>query len=171
MILPVQIEPITPELLDKFKASGEWILAHTVSEFWDGKAPAKEFNNVMMMRWDGDFWTDNDVIYDEPTHYLPDGLPDPSQAVEVFESEVECEVSVAEYGEFYGTALVQLDADKFQDGDRVRVRKVKGVTPKQKREQYIRASDKRVSQWMPSKQEAFRKAVERITGEKTNAPE
>jgi hypothetical protein len=86
--LILEIEEITPELLERFKASGEWILAHTVSEFWDGKTPAKEFNTIMMMHWDGEYWTDNDVIYDEPTHYLPDGLPDPSAAVELFESEV-----------------------------------------------------------------------------------
>ena len=40
----------------------------------------------------------------------------------------------------------------------------KQVSTKAEREAYIRASDQRVSLWSKSKQEAFRKAVERIVG-------
>jgi hypothetical protein len=86
--LMVEIEEITPELLEKFKASGEWILAFIVSELWVGKAPARKFKDVQIMHFVDDAWTDGDATYHEPTHYLPDGLPDPSAAVEVFEREV-----------------------------------------------------------------------------------
>jgi hypothetical protein len=40
------------------------------------------------------------------------------------------------------------------------------LSAKQRREQYIRNSNKRVNQWSLTKQEAFKKAVERITGKK-----
>ena len=56
--------------------------------------------------WTSNGWWDRDrheFISPEPTHYLPDGLPDPSAAVEVFESEVV-------KGVFMGLKAVELDS-------------------------------------------------------------
>jgi hypothetical protein len=78
LILPVKIAPITPELLERFKASGEWI--------WT--------SDFVKAQYSSDFggWHDAQgyrLKNQNPTHYLPDGLPDPSAAVEVFETQIE----------------------------------------------------------------------------------
>jgi hypothetical protein len=97
--LITEIAPITPELLERFKASGEWIVAYYPT-------------HVAKIRYysEDDSWEcDDERGYYEPTHYLPDGLPDPSAAVEVFEAVVFREVD---------SKLVQLPGS-FDEDDRV----------------------------------------------------
>jgi hypothetical protein len=66
-------------------------------------------------------WRDDNGYTDEqPTHYLPDGLPDPSAAVEVFESEAsqdfihpESEFGEGRYGDWktrLPDAMIQFDS-------------------------------------------------------------
>jgi hypothetical protein len=76
--LMVEIQPITPELLERFKASQEWILAYSNGQFREYRY---SFGCQMWIDMFG-------KTISQPTHYLPDGLPDPSAAVEVFEAEV-----------------------------------------------------------------------------------
>ena len=85
--LMVEIEEITPELLERFKASGEFVKYQIGDDIyklawnsglsgWVVQHPGR----AISIAWH---------IKDEHlTHYLPDGLPDPSAAVEVFEREV-----------------------------------------------------------------------------------
>ena len=113
--LMVEIEEITPELLEKFKASGEWILAFIVSELWVGKAPARKFKDVQIMHFVDDAWTDGDATYHEPTHYLPDGLPDPSAAVEVFEG-----TAWSDFDLNSGNCI-EMDERAFEEGAKVGV--------------------------------------------------
>ena len=88
LILPVKIAPITPELLERFKASGEFVKYQIGDDIyklawnsglsgWVVQHPGR----AISIAWH---------IKDEHlTHYLPDGLPDPSAAVEVFETQIE----------------------------------------------------------------------------------
>jgi hypothetical protein len=86
--LMVEIEEITPELLERFKASGEFVKYQIGDDIyklawnsglsgWVVQHPGR----AISIAWH---------IKDEHlTHYLPDGLPDPSAAVEVFETQIE----------------------------------------------------------------------------------
>ena len=88
LILPVKIAPIIPELLERFKASGEFVKYQIGDDIyklawnsglsgWVVQHPGR----AISIAWH---------IKDEHlTHYLPDGLPDPSAAVEVFETQIE----------------------------------------------------------------------------------
>jgi hypothetical protein len=101
LILPVKIAPITPELLERFKASGEWILGATFAYMIEHPETKKRMTTMMpiYVKWQevdgfGDlnlsgFYSSNNTLHDEMNHYLPDGLPDPSAAVEVFETQIE----------------------------------------------------------------------------------
>jgi hypothetical protein len=75
----VKIAPITDELLERFKASQEWILAYSNGQFREYRY---SFGCQMWIDMFG-------KTISQPTHYLPDGLPDPSAAVEVFEAQIE----------------------------------------------------------------------------------
>jgi hypothetical protein len=76
--LLTKIAPITDELLEKFKASGEWVMAYSNGEYEKSKYSklTDSWANIFGKR------------IPQPKYYLPDGLPDPSAAVEVFEREV-----------------------------------------------------------------------------------
>jgi hypothetical protein len=100
--LMVEIEEITPELLERFKASGEWI--------W--------ISSFIRVRYNSNFgrWQDAQGYYTKtPTHYLPDGLPDPSAAVEVFESEANQDYTAEDYGEgLYGSYIAELPQEMLE---------------------------------------------------------
>ena len=83
LILPVKIAPIIPELLERFKASGEWVTYHVNDEM------IKLAYNQGLRCWVDERGAAVLSNGDYLTHYLPDGLPDPSAAVEVFETQIE----------------------------------------------------------------------------------
>lgn len=91
MILPVRIEVITPELLEKFKASGEWIKeAYEDPETMDyslGKNVVSTGFRWVRYSSETQGWVKpGGYATTEPKFFNPDRtIPDPSQAVEVFE--------------------------------------------------------------------------------------
>jgi hypothetical protein len=77
LILPVKIAPITPELLEWFRAN-----AGTMRLGFDGERYGHCWFSGDKFHWDVSRHNKT------PEFILPDGLPDPSAAVEVFEREV-----------------------------------------------------------------------------------
>jgi hypothetical protein len=107
--LITEIAPITPQLLERFKASGELI--------WTGDFIQVRYDNSTGAWRDDQGYTD-----DQPTHYLPDGLPDPSAAVEVFESEVFITDFRDEFGDVSEEKVITIDqvpGMNLNHGDRV----------------------------------------------------
>jgi hypothetical protein len=98
LILPVKIAPITPELLEWFRAN-----AGTMRLGFDGERYGHCWFSGDKFHWDVSRHNKT------PEFILPDGLPDPSAAVEVFEAVVFREV---------GSKLVQLPGS-FDEDDQV----------------------------------------------------
>jgi hypothetical protein len=86
---------------------GNPISWNSVAKGWQkGENPDTDFNT-------GEFY----VYKHEPTHYLPDGLPDPSAAVEVFEAKSIEELSKC-------PNIVEVPMSKFPEGTKVGVFKL-----------------------------------------------
>jgi len=114
LYLPVKIAPITPELLERFKASGEVIQLYPDLKRVTWKN-GEWIHHTMFPQQDflGNTWVS--VYKGEPTHYLPDGLPDPSAAVEVFEG-----TAWSDFDLNSGNCI-EMDERAFEEGAKVGV--------------------------------------------------